>query len=304
MYDLTKIKNKEVLIRKKMASFVEKICCYYGHNLAHDRFKKVAYNEDFFNTSDEEKAKRIFDSQLYLLLNSRNALTSKIINTFFYIYFGFEVDTNVALRIATKYFDYIDGPTIESATDFHIDVFNEIDCANEEDRTIISLIFFNYVLAKDSIPTIRLLSSDFDAYFKHRDEYLNGNKTNMYEFFVEQVLNDKIQDKKYYQNLKDLTLKDVYKGFKEDEEDLKENFSIKHISIFGSFAKELNRADSDIDLLVNFSLDLTKKQREELLKKFKDKYYRKFNRYVDVSEISQYLNDEFIKSVFYVKKIF
>lgn len=32
--------------------------------------------------------------------------------------------------------------------------------------------------------------------------------------------------------------------------------------------------------------------------------FNKFNRFVDISEISEYLNDEFIKKTHYVKKIF
>ena len=64
------------------------------------------------------------------------------------------------------------------------------------------------------------------------------------------------------------------------------------------------RLDSDIDLLASFSLDLTSNEINKLVREFEKHYFNKFNRFVDISEISEYLNDEFIKKTHYVKKIF
>lgn len=302
--NLNKFKNKEILVRKILAGFIEKLFNYLGYNLNHDRVKKVLYGEDSFNNNDEEKIKRAYDALIYLLTNAKNPLTHKILNTFFYIFFGKEIDSNVALRIVTKFFGYVDKPVIESAVDFHIDVFNEIDCANEEDRLIISLILFNYFLVKNDIPATQFLSSDLKAYAELKEKYMKGDKLPLYQFFLELINNEKVQDKSYYQNLKVLTLKDIYKVLKDDEEFIKKNYSIKHLSVFGSFAKQINRIDSDIDLLVSFSLDLTSNEKRELVGQIKNRYFNEFNRFIDISEISEYLDDEFIRKIPYVKKIF
>ena len=302
--NIKKFENKELYVRKVLVSFIEDVFNFLGYNLEHDRIKKVLYAEDSFKSIDEEKIKRVYDAYIYLVFNAKNPLTNQILNTFFYIYFGKEIDTNISLRIASKFFDFIDKPIIESATDFHICVFNEIDFINEEDKLIISLIFFNYFLIKNNIPTIRMMVSDLESYLEKKKEYEKGNKISLYQFFFELIDKAKVQDKSYYQNLKELTLQDIYKTLKEDEEFIKKNYSIKHLSVFGSFAKQINRIDSDIDLLVSFSLDLTSNEKKEIVVQFKNHYFNKFSRFIDVSEISEYLDDEFIKRIPYVKKIF
>lgn len=302
--NIKKFENKELYVRKVLVSFIEDVFNFLGYNLEHDRIKKVLYAEDSFKSIDEEKIKRVYDAYIYLVFNAKNPLTNQILNTFFYIYFGKEIDTNISLRIASKFFDFIDKPIIESATDFHICVFNEIDFINEEDKLIISLIFFNYFLIKNDIPTIRMMVSDLESYLEKKKEYENGNKISLFQFFFELIDKAKVQDKSYYQNLKELTLQDIYKTLKEDEEFIKKNYSIKHLSVFGSFAKQINRIDSDIDLLVSFSLDLTSNEKKEIVVQFKNHYFNKFSRFIDISEISEYLDDEFIKRIPYVKKIF
>lgn len=302
--NIKKFENKELYVRKVLVSFIEDVFNFLGYNLEHDRIKKVLYAEDSFKSIDEEKIKRVYDAYIYLVFNAKNPLTNRILNTFFYIYFGKEIDTNISLRIASKFFDFIDKPIIESATDFHICVFNEIDFINEEDKLIISLIFFNYFLIKNNIPTIRMMVSDLESYLEKKKEYEKGNKISLYQFFFELIDKAKVQDKSYYQNLRELTLQDIYKTLKEDEEFIKKNYSIKHLSVFGSFAKQINRIDSDIDLLASFSLDLTSNEKKEIVVQFKNHYFKKFSRFIDVSEISEYLDDEFIKRIPYVKKIF
>ena len=302
--NIKKFENKELYVRKVLVSFIEDVFNFLGYNLEHDRIKKVLYAEDSFKSIDEEKIKRVYDAYIYLVFNAKNPLTNQILNTFFYIYFGKEIDTNISLRIASKFFDFIDKPIIESATDFHICVFNEIEFINEEDKLIISLIFFNYFLIKNNIPTIRMMVSDLESYLEKKKEYEKGNKISLYQFFFELIDKAKVQDKSYYQNLRELTLQDIYKTLKEDEEFIKKNYSIKHLSVFGSFAKQINRIDSDIDLLASFSLDLTSNEKKEIVVQFKNHYFNKFSRFIDVSEISEYLDDEFIKRIPYVKKIF
>ena len=47
------IDGKQLLVRKKMGSFIEKILHYYGVVFQHDRFKKVIYGEDGYLTPIE-----------------------------------------------------------------------------------------------------------------------------------------------------------------------------------------------------------------------------------------------------------
>lgn len=302
MLDLIKINNKELFVRKRIASFIEKIFNYIGCRFEHDNIKRILYAEDSFKTNNEEKAKYAYDAYKYLLLNRKNPFTNRMLNTFFFIYFGHEIDLNVSLRLATRYFDFIDRSPIESAVDFHFISLEEMGCIPEEDKFVISFMFFNYILTKNDIPTIKFLHCDFERYVELKK--INATKIDFYDYFFEVILRNKFQDKSYYKNLKEISLKDIYDVILADKEYIKDKFQIKHISVFGSFAKGLNRIDSDIDLLVSFSLDLTGEEKRKLADEFKNYYLNKFNRFIDVSEISEYLNDEFIKKLPYVKKIF
>lgn len=296
--------NKEILVRKTIAGFIEKLFAYHGYGLNHDRVKKVCYNEDAPNSEIEERAKSSYDAFVYLLTNCKSPLTNRIVNTFFYLYFGKAIEESVALRITTRFFDYLDKEPFETASYFHIDVYDELDFCCEEEKLNISLMFFNYVLSKNNIPVLRFLPSEINKYKELKQDFTNGKKELLLEFLFNLVINNKTQDKQYYKNLKKLDVNEIFAILKADESLIKNLFDIKHISIFGSFAKGINRIDSDIDLLMSFSLDLTSDQKQESIKQFKKLYCAKFNRFIDISEISEYLSDEFIKKLPYVKRIF
>lgn len=118
------------------------------------------------------------------------------------------------------------------------------------------------------------------------------------------IENCKYQDKTYYKNLREVTIEEIRNMFIEDKDYLINVLKVKSISIFGSFAKGINRIDSDIDLLISFSLYLLKEEKESNIVFIKNYYFKKFNRFIDITEVSEYLNDDFIKETPYVKKIF
>lgn len=304
MYNLDKYKGKELLVRKRIAGFLEKLFKVYGYDFNHDRFKKVVYGEDSYNSELEEKFKSYYDAYWFLLSNAKNVFSNDLLNRFFFLLFGKTIDYSINLRMTKVYFEYIDCPSFESAVDFHLRAYDEMDEFNDMEKTAISLMLFNYILVKNGIATISLNPSDYKEYFELRKKYKNDSKTNMYVFFMKIIENCKYQDKTYYKNLREVTIEEIRNTFIEDKDYLMNVLKVKSISIFGSFAKGINRIDSDIDLLISFSLDLLKEEKESNIVFIKNYYLKKFNRFIDITEISEYLNDDFIKKTPYVKKIF
>lgn len=49
---------------------------------------------------------------------------------------------------------------------------------------------------------------------------------------------------------------------------------------------------------------MTDAEKEGVSKEFKDYYFKKFNRFIDLNEISETLNDDFIKETTNFSKIF
>ena len=296
--------NKEVLVRKRMSAFIEALFQFYGYNFRHDDYKQFIYAEAGVKTPLEEKIKQTYDAYHYLLFNSQNALTTSILKRFFYILLGEEMDASLLIRLASKFFEMNNMPPAERAIEYHVYVYEELAFLEEEQRFMISLMFFNYALANSNIPTLRLVKCVLQKYAEIREEVLSGNKIMLYELLYEQLRYAKVQNKTFYKNLKPLTVKEIRHQFLKDRDMLKEKYGILGMSIYGSFAKGKQRLDSDIDLMVILSDDLSYEEKLKNIEAFSAHYLLIFNRFIDVLEISEFVNDWIIQEITNYKKIF
>lgn len=303
---LKSAKNKELIVRKRVASFLEKLLRYYHNDyLRHDIYKGIVYSEIEPITIEEEKYKNYYDSIMYLLSNKTRPLSKEVLSRFFYLLYRTNIKENTLSVLASKFFFLSDEDIIDKIINYHLIAYENLDELDEMDRTIVSLTFINYLLVKNNIPCIHFLNSDLNKYFILRNEYLkNKDKEKLYLFFMELLKKNKYQDKKYYKNLKELELKDICNEINKDIENLQKEYKIKHLYIFGSFVKGTQRLDSDIDLIAQFSLELTFNEKMEFINELKNRYFNVFNRYVDLHDISKYVNDEFIKETPKIKKIY
>lgn len=304
MNEFTNITNgKELIVRKRIASFLEKVLRYIGYDFNHNRYKKIIYSEESVSTPLEEKIKNYYDAYYYLISNHKMPLTRELLSKFFYILNGNIIDQSMLYRVVTKYFKCIDLPPLESIIEFHLHVYKELIEVDKPQKLVVTLMLFNYLLLKHNIPTIQILQSDLPKYEIALNESIDGNKTSIYSFFIEQIKKAKFQDKKFYVTLKPIKSIDIINQILSDQEILINEYKIKKIYLFGSFSNNCSRIDSDIDLLIAFSLDLTYEEKKEYIDKISNHYFFVFNRYIDITEISEYLNDEFLKEITKVKKI-
>lgn len=296
--------NKELIVRKRIASFLEKLLRYFGYDFRHDLYKQIVYNETSCQTPFEEKIKNYYDAYVYLLNNHKNPFSQDVFKRFLYILTGDVSDYALLVRVTSLYYHLNDLSPIEKATEFHMQAFAAVSNLGEELQTLVSLMLFNYVLVKNGIPTVRICSKELDRYFTARKKYLNGSKTELYHLTMSIVVESQRQDKSYYKNLKPIAVKDVYSAIYADKEMLCTKYGVEHMGIFGSFAKGNQRIDSDIDLLVRFSDELTFDEKRAASDKLAEHYFNTFNRFVDLNEIGKYVIDETIKETHNYKKIF
>ncbi len=298
------VDNKELIVRKKMAAFLEKLLRYFGYDFRHDIYKQIVYNETDCQTPLEEKIKNYYDAYVYLLSNYKNPFSQNVFKRFLYILIGVEPDHALVVRVTSFYYHLNDLPPIEKATEFHMQAFSAMHDLDEEIQTVVSLMLFNYSLVRYGIPTVRICRKELNQYFTARKKFLNGIKTDMYHFALNLIASSQTQDKSYYKNLKPITVKDLYNAIYADKEMLYERYGIVHVGIFGSFAKGNNRIDSDVDLLVQFADDLTFDEKVDMSKKITEHYFIKFKRFVDLNEIGKYVIDKILKETHNYKKIF
>lgn len=295
------IKDKELVVRKRNVNFLEMIFVYLGYDFRHDNFKSVLYSESGYITIMEERAKHYFDGLNYLINNKETPFTLILLKKFFYICLGEEIDENLLKRITSYYFYLNNDNDVKKAVKLHLYVYKTLEYLNYEDRLIASLILFNYILLKHNIPCVQIVKRDLPKYEELRDK---ENIDELYEYMYEIIKNNLFQDKSYYKNLKPLTFKQIKRKILDDKDMLKDKYTVKSIYVFGSFCKGLERIDSDIDVAMSLSLDLTEEEKEQILKELKEYFYKSFKRFVDIHEVMDIIHQDFIKKAVNIIKIY
>ena len=304
MNEFTNVKNGyELIVRKKISAFIEKTLRSLGYLFSHDTFKKIIYSEIEPKGEFEEMCKDYYDAYYYLLSNHKRPFTMDLINRFFYLLKGRKPDEAMTVRMTARAFAYITSSKVEDMIQFHLIMYDEMTDLAEKERTIVSLMLLNYGLLKLNIPTIKVVRSNFEEYIKLRTAYFKDDSEAIYTFMFLVIKENKYQEKSYYQNLKELPLSDLVKELKKDQEFL-EKYGIKTLILFGSYAKGEARIDSDIDLLYTINDDKSTKEKEEIMRFLEEHYFNKFHRFIDFTEVSEYLTDEFIKEMSKIEIIF
>ncbi len=304
MNEFTDLKEgKELIVRKRIAHFIEKIFQGQGIFINHDSFKKIVYSEEEPRGELEEKFKDYYDAYYYLISNHKKPFTKELLNKFFYILLGYEVDENLVIKMVNKAFFDIKSDKVDDIILFHLNMYKEMTNLKEFERTAVALMLLNYGLLKLNIPTIKIYKRQIVKYTKLRNNYFEKDDKKVFVYIYELIRTNEYQDKSYYENLTELKLETIISILRSDQKILEEK-GIKSLFIFGSFAKGLNRIDSDIDLLFTFNQDKPSLEKEKTITFLKEYYFNKFNRYIDFSETNESLSDEFIKEMNKVITIF
>ena len=292
--------GKELIVRKKIATFIENFFKYLKCDFRHDTFKKIVYSETMYVTKNEEKMKNLFDAYVYLLNNYQNPFSENILKRFFYLIYEKEMDKDLLIRLTNLFFECEGMPPFEKAVHFNLEAYKNMVEIEENDRLVISLMFYNLALVKGQIPTVVFYDKKIHEYVKLRD---SGTEEEMMKFLLEHLLSSKFQDKTFYENLELRSFSEVFNTIKKDQKIL-EKQGIKHLYIFGSYAKNSERVDSDIDLLVSMNDDLSYDQKREILNSLQDLYFKKLRHFVDFVEIGNYLSNQTIKDLAKINKVF
>ena len=61
------VKNKELVVHKRVVTIIEKVLRAFNLDFNHDRYKQIIYEQCNFNTDLEIKIKRYYDAYMFLL---------------------------------------------------------------------------------------------------------------------------------------------------------------------------------------------------------------------------------------------
>ena len=292
-------KNKELIVRKKVVNSIEKLIKHFGYDFRHDLYKEIVYMQKEIKTPLEERVKSYFDGYVYLLSNHKSPLKMSILNKFFYILKQEELFKGKLIRISSKSIEVVEGFTLDKIVEFMIYLYDELDNYNHEDRFILSVMFMNYFLLKFNIPLLNItykFLDDFEPLFSSKDI-----KT-ITKFLYKTLLEAKYQDESYYKELTPISLEEVYRSIKDNEEMLR-NMGVDNLYIHGSFAGSVARIDSDIDFIITFLPHVTNKEKQEIIDSLAKYYEKKFKRFIDILPMGKYYSDEFMLELNEIKKI-
>lgn len=297
------IENNQLINRKKIGNFFEKYLQFWNYDYSHDRFKKILYGEESCETRFEEKMKNYLDGFVFLLSNYVNSLTKELLKKFFYLIFSFEYEEVTLLKLSSAYFFLSEMDPIEKALEFHIIVYEQLADVEEFDRMLISFIMLNFILVKNNIPCVCFFADDLNHYKAYKEAYLKGQKEKLWYWLFLVIKKNGTNEKTSVQSLKPLVLSTIYDYIVNRKDYFITEFHIKHLWVYGSYAKGIARFDSDVDILVRLSMDLTADEQEQIVIGLKQEFKKAFLRSIDIHLIYDIIPEGIIKTTKKIKKI-
>ena len=272
--------NFEILVRKQNVKFIYNLFKKLNIPIEHEHFKQIVYDEIMCKSTLDKYMKNIYSAYTYLLLNMKTMFDSTLISKYYYIMFKKEIDDELALKVVTAFYKPYNNDNIERSISFLHQLLYLFRELKEEEKYIISLSLFNYSLIYHGYK--ELTDIDLKEYTK--------------EELILKLEKENRQEKSYYKELTDLSKKEIIQVLKKDEEYLRKN-NIETLILFGSFTREEQRIDSDIDLLVTFSDGISYIDKCNIIQMMKEEYKSKFKRYVDITELTNLVLDNCVKEL-------
>ena len=263
------ISNKQLIVRKKVVSFIKNYAKFNNTAFEYEHLKAVLYNEKKFINEEELYLKMLYDSFCYLLNNYKN-INDEILNNFFNLLKEYNLDFQIINNILT---------TI-NLSNFSFCLLNIYKITKR--NTFVFLCLFELSLLLCNIPIIVLNMNKIAKFLVILD---NNCIEQIEEFIIELIKDSKYQDKDYYKNLMPLDFNTLLSYLINNKNLLINKYKMKSLYIFGSYYLKTNRFDSDIDLYVIFSLDVPFIEKEKLVKEVKNVLFNHFRRFIDIEEI-------------------
>ena len=263
------LSNKQLIVRKKVVSFIKNYAKFNNTAFEYEHLKAVLYNEKKFINYEELHLKMLYDSFCYLLNNYKN-INDEILNNFFNLLKEYNLDLQKINNILT---------TI-NLSNFSFCLLNIYKITKR--NTFVFLCLFELSLLLCNIPIIVLNMNKIAKFLVILD---NNCIEQIEEFIIELIKDSKYQDKDYYKNLIPLDFNTLLSYLINNKNLLINKYKMKSLYIFGSYYLKTNRFDSDIDLYVIFSLDVSFIEKEKLVKEVKDVLFNYFRRFIDIEEI-------------------
>lgn len=258
---------------KNVLLFTKNLCKMINLDVDYDECKNIMLGYKTAITNNEKKVKNIYDSLNYLLTQKENNIDESIIKKWYFILYEKQINTILTIKIINSIYNLNNETIIEN-------IENTIKQIKKfSNDNVICLQWLYYLLYKNGYTTLLLNKNEV---FSLQNELNKDNKiskeTILKLILTQQVINEP--------NNRKITKHEIVNEILINKNLFKDHLKISHISLFGSFSKEEDTLESDIDLLVSFDDVSSYSQKKSRVSLLKDLLEKSLGRQIDVLEIS------------------
>lgn len=258
---------------KNVLLFAKNLCKMINLDIDYDECKNLMLGYKTVITNNEKKAKNIYDSLNYLLAQKENNIDDSIIKKWYFILYEKQINTILTIKIINSIYNLNNETIIEN-------IENTIKEIKEFSKdNVICLQWLYYLLYKNGYTTLLLNKNEV---FLLQNELNKDNKISK-ETILKLILTQQVI---YEPNNRKITKQEIIKEILINKNIFKDYLKISHISLFGSFSKDEDTLESDIDLLVAFEDVSSYSQKKSRVALLKDILEKSLGRQIDVLEIS------------------
>ena len=286
--------NQKKVYFKEIPSFITTISNHLGYQIQILQVKDMfSLNYEVYS-KEEEKVKDYLDTYFFLLNNSCNAINERIINKSLFLLTNKRVNQEKVKTILTKFYSIKEEINISKIIKLSFETSNLVK--NKKDKYIYFLMLINYLLLHYNFKAIKYFSDDFSTLDEVINKYKENEKELLETYITLKEAMSKNLDEDYYKNLRKVSLKDITSYLYENKEILQKKYQVESLAIFGSFVKDKERLDSDIDLIVRFERFIPLLKRNRYKEEIQEMIYQKFDRFSDIHIESELINENNIKT--------
>lgn len=268
--------SKSLIYRKTLLKSVYRFSKVFEEVMDYEDYKQVILQSKESNYKYINLLKGLYAAHLYVLYNNSTFFSPLTVNILYNLLFlkNIEKEKQVKMyKIINK-----ESNLIEKLRK----VLEIVNIKDEKEKYAFSYILLDYLL-----------------YLKEKRFYNLGNVffVKMYEIITESLDFNKLEklvteekekqfeiDESYYDNLKEIQTNEIVNFLLDKKEEILSKYKIESIYLYGSFVKNSQRIDSDIDIAGVFIDGLSYKEKVRLSKSFKEYITKQFNRHADFME--------------------
>ena len=244
--------------------------------------KNIYYDYNKCINNYEIQVKRFSNSSVYIFNSINQTFNEELIKETYFLLTYELLDDDIVDEIIKLYYKNIDLAPHSLTALIHLYILNNVKNYNTEFAFLIS----NYIMLKKERGF--LIPYEY-CHNEYREAIKNNDLSSLIRMFYS--IETTIKEKKPCL----LSRNEVIQKIKCLREKLLSSYNIEKLYLFGSFAKENNTENSDLDFVVIFNETLINKEKNDMTKQLRKYLSNEFNCDVDIVDFN-YALDSFDKS--------